>query len=137
MLGLSVGFPAASRLARQRHLAAMPPSMHASEEPMAEHPTASASSGACHRSASSWTQRRSISAVCGYSSLSIRFLLMQISISLWISSSSHVWQKVAMFWRSFPSSSSSSEMHWNASSGRISSAGNRWDGRLVSKSLPA
>ena len=40
MLGLSVDLPAASRLARQRHLAAMPPSMQASDEPMAEHPTA-------------------------------------------------------------------------------------------------
>ena len=62
---------------------------------------------------------------------------MQMSISLWISASSQVWQKVAMFWRSFPSSNNSSEMHWSASSGRISSVGNRWDGRLVSKSLPA
>ena len=42
MLGLSVGFPAARRLARQRHLAAMPPSMQASDDPMAEQPTGSA-----------------------------------------------------------------------------------------------
>ena len=42
MLGLSVGLPAASRLARQRHLAAMPPSMQASDEPMAEQPDGSA-----------------------------------------------------------------------------------------------
>src|SRR5271168_298094 len=80
MLGLSVGLPAAWRLARHRHLAAMPPSMHASDEPMAEHPTASDPSGAFHRSARSWTHRRSISAVWGYSSLSIMFLLMHRSI---------------------------------------------------------
>ena len=64
---------------------------------MAEHPTASPSSGAFHRSASIWTHRRSISAVWGYSSLSIMFLLMQRSISLWTSGSSQVWQNVARF----------------------------------------
>ena len=52
MFGLSVGWPAARRLARQRHLAAIPASMQASEEPMAEAPTVLAPSGACHRSAS-------------------------------------------------------------------------------------
>src|SRR5664280_1268016 len=76
MLGRSVGLPSASRLARHRHLAAMPPSMHASEEPMAEHPTAPPPLGAFPRSASICTQRRSISAVWGYSSLSIMFLLI-------------------------------------------------------------
>ena len=96
---------------------------------MAEHPTASPPSGAFHRSASICTHRRSISAVWGYSSLSIMFLLMDRSISLWTSSSSQVWQKVARFWRALPSSSSSSEMAWKASSGRISSSGNRWEGR--------
>ena len=45
MLGESVDFPAARRLALQRHLAAMPPSMHASEDPMAEQPTGSAACG--------------------------------------------------------------------------------------------
>jgi hypothetical protein len=68
-------------LGRQRHLAAMPPSMQASDDPMAEQPTAPALSGAFQRSASIWTQRRSSSAVWGYSSLSIRFLSMQRSIS--------------------------------------------------------
>ena len=137
MLGLSVGLPSASRLARHRHLAAMPPSMQASEEPMAEHPTASPPSGAFHRSPRSCTQRRSISAVCGYSSLSIMFLLMDRSINLWTSSSSQVWQKVARFWRALPSSRSSSEMHWKASSGRISSVGKWMEGSRVSRSLPA
>jgi len=137
MLGLSVGRPAASRLARHRHLAAMPPSMHASEEPMAEHPTAPPSFGAFHRSASICTQRRSSSAVWGYSSLSIMFLLIERSINRWTSSSSQVWQKVARFWRALPSRSSSSEMAWKASSGRISCFGNRLAGREVSRSWPA
>ena len=81
MFGESVGFPAARRLARQRHLAAMPPSMQASEDPMAEQPTGSALSGAFHRPASMRTQRRSSSAVWGYSSLSMRFLSMHRSIN--------------------------------------------------------
>ena len=81
MLGLSVGLPAASRLALQRHFAAMPPNMQASDEPMAEQPTGSPPSGAFQRPASMRTQRRSSSAVWGYSSLSMRFLSMQRSIS--------------------------------------------------------
>ena len=76
MFGLSVGLPSARRLARHRHLAAIPASMHASEEPMAEVPTVLAASGAFHRSAIMCTHRRSISALCGYSSLSIMFLLI-------------------------------------------------------------
>ncbi len=135
--GESVALPAALRFARHRQRAAMPPSMHASDEPMAEHPTAPPSSGAFHRSASIWTHRRSISAVCGYSSLSIMFLLMDRSISRCTSSSSHVWQKVARFCRALPSSRSSSEIAWKASSLRISSFGKRWDGNVVSRSLPA
>ena len=117
MLGESVGFPAASRLARQRHLAAMPPSMQASEDPMAEQPTGSAVSGAFHRSASMRTQRRSSSAVWGYSSLSMRFLSMQRSINLWTSGSSQVWQNVARFWRALPSRRSSSEIACMTSDG--------------------
>ena len=66
--------------ARHRHLAAMPASMQASDEPMAEVPTVLAASGAFHRSAIMCTQRRSISAVCGYSSLSIMFLLIDSAI---------------------------------------------------------
>ena len=54
------------------------------------------------------TQRRSISAVCGYSSLSIMFLSIARSISWWTAGSSHVWQNVARFWRELPSSISSS-----------------------------
>ena len=59
----------------QRHLSGHP-AEHAglADEPMVEQPTAFAGSGAFHRSAIMCTQRRSISAVCGYSSLSIMFL---------------------------------------------------------------
>ena len=137
MLGLSVGFPAACRLARQRHLAAIPPSMQASEDPMAEQPTGSSVVGAFHRSARIETQRRSISAVWGYSSLSMRFLSMQRSINWWICGSSHVWQKVARFWRALPSRSSSSEIAWNASSGGISSPGQWCVGRPANMSRSA
>ena len=56
---------------------AMPPSMAASLDPIVEQPMEFARSGAFHKSASMLTQRDSISAVCGYSSLSTRFLAMQ------------------------------------------------------------
>ncbi len=58
----------------------MPPSMQASLEPVVEVPTgsvassASIASGAFQRAPMMFTQRRSISAVWGYSSLSIMFL---------------------------------------------------------------
>ena len=48
--------------------------MQPSELPVVDVPTLSAACGACHRSASIRTQRASISAVCGYSSLSTMFL---------------------------------------------------------------
>jgi hypothetical protein len=48
--------------------------MHPSELPVVEVPTLSLACGACQRSPSIRTQRDSISAVCGYSSLSIMFL---------------------------------------------------------------
>ena len=84
---------------------AIPASMHASDDPIAEVPTASWVSGAFQRSASMWTQRRSISAAVGYSSLSIRFLLIERAMSFMTSSDSHVWQKVARFWCALPSRS--------------------------------
>ena len=123
MFGLSVGLPAARRRARHRHLAAMPASMQASEEPMAEAPTVLAASGAFHRSAIMCTQRRSISAVCGYSSLSIMFLLIDSAIRARTSGSSHVWQNVARFCRALPSSISSSATSWNASRACVSLLG--------------
>src|SRR5580658_3058115 len=92
MLGLSAGWPAAFLFARQRHLAARPASMQASDDPTAEVPTVLIASGACHNSASMCTQRFSISAVCGYSSLSIMFLLTDSAIRASISGSAQVWQ---------------------------------------------
>ena len=126
MFGLSVGLPSARRLARHRHLAAIPASMQASEEPTAEVPTVLAASGAFHRSAIMCTHRRSISAVCGYSSRSIMFLLIDSAIRPRTSGSSHVWQNVARFCRALPSSISSSDTSWNASLGSVPSWGNRY-----------
>ena len=108
MFGLSAGLPSAFLFARQRHFIARPPSMQASLEPTADVPRVLAAWGLFQRSASMWTQRVSISAVWGYSSLSIMFLSMARSMILWTSGSSHVWQKVARFWRAFPSRKSSS-----------------------------
>ena len=54
------------------------------------------------------TQRRSSSAVIGYSSLSIMFLLKQSAISRPACGSIHVVTKVARFSRALPSSISSS-----------------------------
>ena len=82
-----------------------------------------AASGAFHRSAIMCTHRRSISADCGYSSLSIMFLLTDSAIRARTSGSSHVWQNVARFWRALPSSISSSDTTWNASAGRRLVAG--------------
>ena len=53
------------------------------------------------------TQRDSISAVCGYSSLSIMFLSAVASISRPASGGIQVVTKVARFSRALPSSSSS------------------------------
>ena len=79
---------------------------------MAEAPTVLAASGAFHRSAIMCTHRFSISAVCGYSSRSIMFLLIDSAISDRTSGSSHVWQNVARFCRALPSSISSSATSW-------------------------
>ena len=97
MFGLSIGLPAALRFASQLRFIAIPPSMAASLEPVVEQPIVLAAAGEFHRSASMWTQRPSISAVCGYSSLSIMFLSMHSSMSLWTSGSAQVWQNVARF----------------------------------------
>ena len=80
------------------------------------------------------TQRRSISAVCGYSSLSIMFLSIARSISRWTAGSSHVWQNVARFWRELPSSMSSSATTAKASSDRHSSVGKRYLGAAFAMS---
>ena len=107
-MGRSVGCPAAARRARQRHFSAMPASITASLEPIVDAPTASPSSGALNRCATMLTQRRSISAVCGYSSLSIMFLSKASAISRSASGSIQVVTNVAMFSRELPSRSSSS-----------------------------
>src|SRR5579863_9476257 len=136
MFGRSSGWPLARRLARHRHLAAIPASMHASDEPMAEAPMVLAASGAFHRSAIMCTHRRSISAACGYSSLSIMFLLTDSAIRARTSGSSHVWQNVARFCRALPSRINSSDTTWNASAGALSSRRNRYFGTGLVRSRP-
>ena len=106
-------FPAA----RQRHFSASPPSMTASLDPMVDTPVAEAGSvgsrsGAWNRSATMFTQRVSIDAVAGYSSLSIMFLSNVSAISLLACSSIQVVTKVARLSRELPSSMSSSWMYW-------------------------
>jgi len=87
--------------------------MHASLEPVVEQPVASAPpSSAPHSAASMFTQRRSSSAVCGYSSLSIMFLSRHSSMSVRACGSIHVVTNVARFSRAWPSSSSSSCTSW-------------------------
>ena len=108
--GLSVDFPAAVRRARHCHFIASPASMTASLEPIVDAPMVSPSSGAWNRWATMFTQRRSISAVCGYSSLSIMFLSNASAIRRSASGSIQVVTNVARFSREFPSSSSSSWM---------------------------
>ena len=83
--------------------------MHASLDPVVEHPVAPVPS-ACHRRARMFTHRRSISAVCGYSSLSIMFLDEHSAISISASGSIHVVTNVARLRRALPSSISSSWM---------------------------
>ena len=83
------------------------------------------------------TQRVSISAVCGYSSLSIMFLLTESAIRASTSGSTHVWQNVARFCRALPSSISSSDTSWNASRGSVSSWGNRYFGTGLVRSCSA
>lgn len=99
--------------------------MHASLDPVVEHPTAVAGSGAFHRSASIATQRRSSSAVRGYSSLSIMFLSRHSAISNPASGSIHVVTKVARFSRALPSSISSSRTSWWAVAGAMGGSGSR------------
>ena len=108
MLGRSDALPSASRRLRQRFSSAMPPSMAASLEPMVDVPTASSFSGEFQSRAIMLTQRASISAVCGYSSLSARFLLKVSCISRSASGSIQVPTNVARFSRELPSSISSS-----------------------------
>ena len=109
--------------------------MAASLLPIVEQPTGSP--GAFQRSASKATQRRSISAVWGYSSLSIRLRSTPSSISsrvqeLWV-----VWQKVARFCLLLPSSSSSSLSTCRPSSPSIPCSGKASRARGLVSSLIA
>ena len=105
--------------------------MHASLDPVVEHPTpvraarpsAAAASGACHRLARMFTQRRSSSAVCGYSSLSIMFLSKHSAISCCACGSIHVVTNVARLSRALPSRISSSRTACSAVSGSMPCSG--------------
>jgi hypothetical protein len=130
--GLVAAAPAAVLRARQRHSSAIPPSMHASLDPVVEHPTADAAAcpsvpaatvGACQRSARMLTQRRSSSAVWGYSSLSIMFLSKHSAISCCACGSIHVVTNVARLSRALPSRISSSRTACSAVSGSMPCAG--------------
>jgi len=82
--------------------------MTASLDPVVEVPVACSWAGEFHRSEIILTQRPSISAVCGYSSLSIMFLSSDSANSRSASSSMYVVTNVARFWWEFPSSINSS-----------------------------
>ena len=82
--------------------------MTASLDPVVEVPVACSWLGEFHRFEMIFTQRPSIAAVCGYSSLSIMFLSSVSAISRSASSSMNVVTNVARFCRELPSSMSSS-----------------------------
>ena len=90
--------------------------------------SASGSSGAWNRCATMFTHRRSISAVCGYSSLSIMFLSNASAIRRSASGSIHVVTNVARFRRELPSSRSSSWISRYAASAGAPSSGIRYFG---------
>ena len=85
----------------------MPPSIAASLDPVVEVPVTSPSPDACQSRPIMFTQRRSNSAVCGYSSLSIMFLSAVSAISARPSGGIQVVTNVARLRRALPSSSSS------------------------------
>jgi hypothetical protein len=95
-----------------RSSGARPPSIAASLDPVVEQPVASSAFGACQSRLRMLTQRDSISAVCGYSSLSIMFLSKHSAISFSACGSIHVVTNVATFRRALPSSISSSWISW-------------------------
>ena len=72
-----------------------------------------------------WTQRDSISAVCGYSSLSTMFLSNVSAISAAASGSIQVVTNVARFSRALPSSISSSRTMPRRDTGAIEPCGMR------------
>ena len=125
--GRLAGSPAARRRARQRHISAIPPSMHASLDPVVEQPTASAC-GAFHRFPRMFTHRCSSSAVCGYSSLSIMFLEAHSAISSSASGSIHVVTNVARLSLALPSRMSSSRTTCSAVRGSTPCSGSWYRG---------
>ena len=126
--GLVSGAPAARRRSRHRQSSAIPPSMQASLDPVVEQPVGAACAGACHRWARVLTHRASISAVCGYSSLSIMFLSRLSVISHLACGSIHVVTNVARLSRALPSRMSSSRTTCNAVRGNTPCSGNLYRG---------
>jgi hypothetical protein len=108
--GRWVGFPWARMRSRQRHLNAMPASITASLEPTVDAPTPC--SGALKSREMMLMHRCSISAVCGYSSLSIKFLEKHSANNFSACGFIQVVRKVAKFSRAMPSRSSSSCNEW-------------------------
>ena len=107
---MSVGLPASRIRARQRHFSAIPASIAASLDPVVEQPVASSWSGEFQRSESIRTHRASISAVIGYSSLSIMFFSAVSAMRRPAVLGIHVVTNVARFRRAAPSTSSSLEI---------------------------
>ncbi len=111
-LGLSVGWPAASRRLRQVRLWASSASMIASEEPMVAVPTGSQSCDAWNRRPSMLTTRSWRFSLWGYSSWSMRFLLRFSRARSLASGSIQVVTKLARFRTGLPSRFSSSLTSW-------------------------
>ncbi len=82
--------------------------MQASDEPIVDVPIAPCGSGACHSLARIFQHLLSISAVAGYSSLSIMFLSNASAYNFDAAGSIQVLTNVARFRRAFPSSIASS-----------------------------
>ncbi len=117
--GCPVADPAAWRRAFQRHLSARPASIAASLDPSVDVPTAWSASAEPHRRARMLTQRASMAAVCGYSSLSMAFFSNVLAMSFCASGSIQVVTNVARFRRALPSTISSSATIWAAAAADI------------------
>jgi hypothetical protein len=102
--------------------------MQASLDPVVEHPVAEVPEGEFHSSDKMFTQRRSSSAVCGYSSLSIMFLASHSAMSWSASGSIHVVTNVARLSRALPSRMSSSWTTCSAVRGSMPCSGSRYRG---------
>ena len=98
---------------------------------MVEQPVAELPAGAFHKLDRMFTQRRSSSAVCGYSSLSIMFLAEHSAISCSASGSIQVVTNVARLSRALPSRMSSSRTVCSAVRGSMPWSGSRYRGIAV------